>query len=311
MSNSLFPYDVQLYNRNFLNCAQRQSIVMLKHAGIPVDWLFYTGQVSTDRILQFSVIEQKPKYDFEYEGLSDQDFEVIGVERRNHYVDRFDDAKPYLLDMIKRDGFVLSSCNLFYVSHRPEYYMTKEVVHFQTLTGYDAPTGQWNMIDDNSAGILAYFTFHDDALRQFYDNGLLKGYRSFATRRQSQRIIRQEIEDLFRRHRDRRTDSLALLRQTEAYITDDPQRLKMLAEAFSLLSGSRQCFAQYLRLAEASPLWIELADQAGQNAARLRDAFTMAQVSGKLNLANIIKKALELAELEERLGALRSTVELA
>ncbi|MCM2442311.1 hypothetical protein HGO34_21595 [Agrobacterium vitis] len=306
MSNNLFSYDTEIYNRNFLNCAQRQSIVMLKRDGVPVDWLFYTTQVSTDRIRDFSLIEQKPKFDFEYDGLTDDDFKVIGVDRKNHYLDSFVEAKPQLLDVIARDGFVLMSCNLIHVPHRPEYYNKRDVLHFQTLTGYNPLEAIWDAVDDNSAAILAYFTFDEAFLEKIYNASLLKGYRSFAITRRSPADIGDDVEVLFQGHRKNRCDSLHLLQDIEGYIVAEPDRLKMLAEAFSLLSGSRICFAQFLRLADVASVWIDLAVEIGREAARIRDAFTMWQVGGKVSVEKIRQRARAIADLEARLSELRS-----
>jgi hypothetical protein len=298
-----FEYDKQVYNRNFLNCAQRQSIVVLKDKGYPVDLLFYNAQVETDLFREHSLVKDIPRFDFLYNGLRDEDFRHIGILRTETKCDTFLDAKPSLLDKIRQDSFVLMSCNLLYVPHRPEYFGKSSVLHFNVLTGYDEKTDIWQAIDDHASGVLMRFEFPGTFLETIYNGGLDKCFRSFQQIEAPQSVDTDKFETLFIESRKTRSDSFKFVDDLES-LTNGDSRLTRLANVFALIYGSRLCFAQFLQQRKDSDKAHALALEISQKAGRLRDLLTISAAAGRVNTDKICTLGQAIVADELRLSAL-------
>lgn len=298
-SEILFPYDVELFSRNFLNCAQRHSIVMLKAAGFPVERLFDTAFMSTDQIFEHSIRQRQPKYDFGYDGLTDESFQRIGVLRTSHFIDRFEDARAQILDLIARDGFVLLAGDVFYFPHCPEY-RNKHLFHLVILTGWDAAAGEWLIVDDNPASVLCHYRWGDQMVAAFYDNSPVREFRSYQHIPPPHSLPTTTGPGV-----SERTDSLQLLTELPALLQSNwfaPDSLfPSLGEAFSILSGSRRCFAAFLRAMNSPVALAEQADAIADAAQKMRNRLVRARITGIINLLKIEELANELAFLERRL----------
>ncbi|MCW5321027.1 hypothetical protein D8B23_20625 [Verminephrobacter aporrectodeae subsp. tuberculatae] len=298
-----YEYDKQVYNRNFLNCAQRQSIVVLKDMGYPVDLLFYNAQVETDLFRKHSFVKDIPRFDFLYNGLTDEDFRHVGIVRTETKCDTFQEAKPQLLEYIERDSFVLMSCNLLYIPHRPEYFGKSSVLHFNTLKKYDADTDIWAAIDDQASGVLMHCEFPSSFLKTIYDGGIDRCFRSFQQIEVPHNVDVDRFNSLFTESRKTRSDSFKVLGDLEA-LTDADIRLTRLANVFALIYGSRLCFAQFPQLRKDSEKAHTLALEISQKAGRLRDLLTISAASGRVNKDKICALGQEIFSNELHLSSL-------
>lgn len=305
MNGRVHGYDIDLYNRNFLNCAQRHSIVMLKERGMPVDLLFYNTLVPTDVILDQAIRRQVPKYDFECESLSAEDFARIGVRRQEHFVQRFADAKPALLEAVARDGFVLLAGDVYYFPHCPEF-RNKHLFHLVILRGYDALRDEWDIVDDNPASVLAQYRYGSDLVAAFYENSTVCEFRTYEQVPRPPALVREEIRAAAAAYMAGYRDDRRLLTGIEALLACpwfEAARLHaLLSAAFSLLSGSRLCFARHLREVGAPETLAAAADAVAADAAKLRNAAVRAQATGSLAVPQAVRRAADIAVREASLA---------
>jgi hypothetical protein len=301
--DQIYPYEVELFSRNFLNCAQRHSIVMLRAAGVPVEWLFDTAFMPTDRIFDHSIRQRLPKYDFAFDGLTDACFSRVGVTRQSHFMDSFAKARGVILDHIAQDGFVLLAGDVFYFPHCPEY-RNKHLFHLVILTGWDENTREWIIVDDNPASVLCNYRWSEDYVAAFYDNSPVREFRTFQTNPQALPMLQAQTLAAFARRLTTRTESFALLHALPALLQSKwfaPESLfPALGEACSILSGSRRCFAAFLRQTPYASL-APKADGSADLAQKLRNRLMRARLTGALPLPAIEGIAADIMQVETAL----------
>ncbi|GAD89992.1 hypothetical protein VHA01S_031_00050 [Vibrio halioticoli NBRC 102217] len=304
MSERVYDYDQSLFSRNYLNCAQRHSVVMLKRFGVSVEWLFYNSLVSTDSILEQLVIQGTPKYDFASACLADSDFIQVGVERKSHFNDSFAAIKQDLLKCIERDGFVLLAGDVYYYPHCPEY-RNEHLFHLVILTGYDESRDTWQMIDDNPASVLCEYEYSSDEVAAFYENSDVREYRSYQRVSAHQQVSAEYFLNGYDRYFSACNDSYRLLTNIEEIIENPwlskELSLHKLQNAFSVMIGSRTCFASYILQQYGQSEAYHLATSASVSAEKVRGMLLRSKITGKLNLASLNTRCMELVELEKAL----------
>jgi hypothetical protein len=102
-----YPYGRTLYSRLFLNCYERESLVMLAERGRPVHQLLIRCLVSTDEILRQVIREQRPEYDFESGIFDPDDLARIGIVKEDTEFDSYADARGLRPDMTEFQTAVL------------------------------------------------------------------------------------------------------------------------------------------------------------------------------------------------------------
>ncbi|MFD6424765.1 hypothetical protein [Streptomyces sp. NPDC060198] len=305
------PYDTALYSRLFLNCSQRQSLVMLAERGRPVHQLLFRGLVSTDEILRQAVREQRPKYGFESGIAGRDDLALIGVVKEEAAFDSYADARALLLDVVAQEGFAILVGDVFYWPHCPEY-RTKHLVHTIVLTGYDSDTGVWHVVDDNPASLLCSYTYPEDVIAASFDHNELRRVRYFTTKdldpAQAEQGTREAFAALLAGYRD----SHALLAGVEDLISCRwiaPERVfALLHAAFSLHQGSRIALREYLRHASGDTVLDELLDRIVRGGADGMNHMLLAQVTGALDVRRTAEVCLALQRAEEELLSRLRTV---
>ncbi|MGP2502510.1 hypothetical protein ACTUSN_14080 [Pantoea ananatis] len=297
-------YDREVYNRNFLNCSQRQGIVALESLGFNVAGLFYNAQISTDLIREQIFLKQVPRYDFIYDGLRAMDYSLIGVKYSEEEYSSFEGAIPRLVNAIQRDSFVLVSCDVFLVPHRPEFYYKKHINHFITLLSYDEENNEWQAIDDLSSGHLAKFTFTTKYLSEICNASELKVFRTFEkTTTNNVDLHESSTEKSFENSRVNRIDHFTFLSDILTMGTDKTTVEKM-ANVFAVIMGSRVCFAKYLQqhsgFTEAEKLSLLIATEAKS----LRNLLSIYAATGGFRREEVLSKAENIARMERSLSEL-------
>lgn len=299
-----FEYERDIYNRNFLNCSQRQSIVMLKSIGYPVDNLFYNAQVTTDIIREQIYVQQTPRYDFTYDGLTYEDFGAIGVECAEKKFDSFCEAIPQLIEIIQRDGFVLAACDVFRVPHRPEFFNKKHILHFITLLSYDLENENWSAIDDLSSGNLAKFNFSNEYVSEICDAAPNKVYRVFKKSPVQDGVEEfSRFESLFRQSRHHRVDNFEILNDIDS-IEENEQGLARMANVFSLMFGSRVCFAQFLKQKEIYLNAARCSENIALKSRSMRDFLNICAITGRLKKDRVLSDVEDVVRMERELSKL-------
>jgi len=300
-ANSIYAYDIELYSRNFLNCAQRHSIVMLRERGVAVDYLFHNSLVSSDQVLAQIVQNLTPKYDFATACLSDDDFIRVGVTRECFLVDDYADAENALRHCVERDGFVLLAGDVFYFPHCPEY-RTRHLFHLVALRGFDEQQGQWTMVDDNPASVLCWYRYPQAQVANFYNNNSVREYRTYQQHPMDLAEIRDNSRLAGQRYLAEYNDSAVLLTQLRDIINAPWQSTTLqygrLHDAFAVLTGSRRCFAAFLALIQPDHASVLLANTSAELTGRLRNSFVQARLTGRCSVDKICARAAELYALE-------------
>lgn len=302
IADPVYPYDITLYSRNFLNCVQRHSIVMLKDLGAPVDWLFYSCNVPTDRMLDQVIRKRIPKFDFSFDGLGDDDFRMIGVERTVQPCDTFSEARQDLLDLIARNGFAIIAGDVFYFPHCPEYRKI-HLYHWVILRSFDEDTGSWTIVDDNPASVLCTYVWPESYVRDFYDNG---PYRQFLrlsyTPVDETAVAGTAVSHYLDQRKGRDPDSLTLLKDIRVLL-DSPwfstiRLIDMLSDVFSIYAGSRRCFARFVEIADHPPETANMVLKIARTATRIRDSLILARTSQDLSADKIATLAEDITQQE-------------
>lgn len=299
-----FEYERDVYNRNFLNCSQRQGIVALESFGCKTANLFYNAQISTDIIREQVFLKQIPRYDFIYDGLMVRDYVTIGIKYSEIKYRSFEEAIPQLVDAINRDSFVLVSCDVFLVPHRPEFYYKKHINHFVTLLSYDVENGAWQAIDDVSSGHLAKFTFTGEYLSEICNASKEKVFRVF------EKLPAENGEGnnpavglLFANSRINRSDNFTILEDITT-MEKNKTSVESMAHVFSVILGSRICFAKFLQQNPAFSEAEKLSNRIAAEARSVRDLLNIYAATGSFKREVILPKAANIAGMEQTLSAL-------
>lgn len=299
-----FEYDREIYNRNFLNCSQRQGIVSLEYFGINTANLFYNAQISTDLIREQLFLKKTPRYDFVYDGLVSRDYATIGVKYYEMKYRSFEEVIPKLIRIIQRDGFVLISCDVFLVPHRPEFYYKKHINHFVTLLSYDDIKNEWQAIDDISSGDLAKFTFNSGYLSEICNASKEKVFRVFEKMPLGNEEGYSSVVDiLFANSRINRNDKFTFLKDI-ATMKNEKANLENMANVFSVIMGSRICFAKFLQQVPAFCEAKKVSDCIATEAKAVRNLLNIYAATGSFKREGIMSKAENIARMEKSLSAL-------
>nr|WP_234015072.1 hypothetical protein [Cronobacter dublinensis] len=144
MTDVLYPHDAQLYDRRFMNCAERHAVVFLKERRAQTDLLFYRALVSSDEIFRQIIQQKKPKYNFVNGCFNEPDLNALGIYPHELRGDGFAQIKPDVDALIRQYGFVLISGSVFYFPHCPEY-RQKHLHHLVVLNGVDEAHGRYQV----------------------------------------------------------------------------------------------------------------------------------------------------------------------
>lgn len=240
-----------------------------------------------------------PKYDFAFDGLTNDDFAMSGVERVSHFPDTFKSAEPLIHERLASDGFVLLAGDVFYLAHCPEYRNT-HLFHLVIVTGYDADTGCWSIIDDNPASVLCHYSYPTSDLAAFYDNNSVRELRTY---RSIDAPTYDAVITRFRATQMDHTDSLALFLDLKDILASPWHDIgtvgRHLGEAMSIFAGSRLCLGAFLRHVLDQPDVAIQADALSASALKLRDLITFSGIRNARLSERGLDRARDLAAAEK------------
>lgn len=297
----IYPYDAAFYDRKFMNCGQRQAIVLLEKKKVPVNLLFYNSFSSSDSILRQIIVEKKQKYAFASDFYSPKDLKTIGVWIETINADSFDRIVPTLDEHIRREGFALISGDVFYFPHCPEY-KARHTSHIAVLQGKDRDD-DWKVIDDNPASILCEYIYYFHTVRQFFENNVARKAKFIhtsaeATREAAMREIERDFQAAMRNWRD----SYLLYDEIDDVIRNpfDSAEIKMrtLHDSFTLLSGSRSCFRKFLEEIGIEGAAVGKSQEFADIAFSLKSLAVKWQITGKMNIDGVMKYCKSLKQLD-------------
>ncbi|WP_116210656.1 hypothetical protein [Streptomyces olivoreticuli] len=299
-----YPYDRELYSRLFLNCSQRQSLVMLAEREPLAYQLLHRCMVSTDEILRQIVREQRPKYSFESGLLHRDDLANIGIVAEEAAFDTYAEARGLLLDVVAQEGYAILVGDVFYWPHCPEY-TNQHLMHTIVLKGYDEDTARWSLIDDNPASLLCAYTYPEEVIAAGFDNNELRRVRYFTTKDFDASQAAAASRGAFAGQLDRYEDGLTLFSGVGELIACPwiaPERVVfLLHDAFSLYQGSRAGLLEYVRRTLDDARAEELLTSIVRQSADVRNQLLLGKVTGSLDADRTAAACLVLKEAEEEL----------
>jgi hypothetical protein len=304
MHGEIYPYDIELFNRNFLNCAQRHSLVMLAERGVTVEYLFYNSFISSDWVLEQAIVQSIPKYNFTSAFLSEEDYLRVGVTKTCHFVEKYEDAKDHILRRVKQDGFVLLAGDVFYFEHCPEY-RNHHLFHLIVLKKFQQNENAWAIVDDNPASVLTHYSYPESQVSDFYNNNNIREYRCYAQKPVELSCLRNESLTAFRDFLDKRSERFTLL-SSITEISQAPYQApallyQKLHDACSLLSGSRRCVATFVSLYDSNHPSVNIAMNSSVGFEKLRNTFVRAKLTDRLSLEKLKHQADDLLLMEREL----------
>jgi hypothetical protein len=162
------------------------------------------------------------------------------------------------------------------------------------------------MIDDNAASVLCHYRWGDAMVAAFYNNSIQREFRSYQRRsRSTDEISRDTLPAFADRMATPPEDSYRLLLDLRDLLSCPwfaPSNLyAALSDAFAILSGSRRCFAEFLKLAGFEEQHAASAMAIAQSALKLRDVIARARLTGIADPSRLVDRASMLAEQDRSL----------
>lgn|GEM_PF-1511862 len=310
MADDVYPYDKVLYDRSFLNCYQRQAMVMLAERVPDLPQLFGPCLVSSDAILEQVVRIGRPKYDFQSELLAPRNLAHLGITREYVPFATYAEARPALLQAVAQGGYVIPFIDVFYLPHTPEY-RAEHVVHTVALTDYDPGAREWSILDDNRASVLCRYLYPEQVIADAYENGKMRHVSWFATAGYNPDEAARGAADAFGEVLDTFTDTHELLTGVGDLLStpwiSTPGTLALLYDAFALHEGSRTCLREFV---VRQPDYVATGPALAGIGARckdLRNQLIIGKAIGRVDVARVSAACAELKTAEEdMLASLRA-----
>ncbi|MER6004807.1 hypothetical protein ABT120_40080 [Nonomuraea angiospora] len=300
MKDDVYDYDQQLYDRSFLNCYQRQAMVMLAERVPDLPLVFYNCLVGGDDIADQVIRLGRPKYDFQSKLLDPAALARVGIAREYVPFDTYAQAREIVIDTAGRAGYVILFVDVYYLPHTPEY-RTDHVVHTITLTSY--ADGHWSILDDNRASVLCRYAYPEDVIAAAYDNGKLRHVSWFPAGPYDAAAAVTGASAAFSEVLRTYDDTYALLEGVAdllgtRWIT--PARtIALLYDAFSVYEGSRACLREF---AARQPAYADvepaLADLVGR-CKDIRNQLMIGKAIGQVDAFRVAAACAELRAAEE------------
>lgn len=309
-----FSYDHVLYNRQFMSCLFRHAVVWLKRLGRPVQLLFHNALASSDQVLAQVLVERRPKFAFRCAAFSDGDFELIGAKEVSVMAETFREIRPLVLERAQAGEFSLMEGNVYYLPHCPEYRKANNQ-HVVVVHGIEED-GRWAVVDDDAASILCGYTYEEGYLARFFENSVNRKLRHYTLNpRISAADAQALVEPKFRAFVHQHQDSHQFFESVGAFLQSPFDTLAskhhLLHDAFALLSGSRQCFAIYLRVRRSHASLVEAAVTCAKSAGTIKMILARAKLTGILSTDDLLHRVEQLKRqevalmqlLQEQVGA--------
>jgi hypothetical protein len=304
VNDLVYPYDRELYGRLFLNCYQRQALVMLAEERATLHHLLRRCLVSTDHITDQIVRRQRPKYDFDSDVLGREDLLRIGLVESDVPFDTYAAARPPLLEAVQRAGYAFLVVDVFYLPHCPEY-RSAHVVHTIVLKEYVAGTREWTVVDDNPASVLCTYTYPEHVVAAAYDNNTVRRLRFFSSVEFAEDEMAADSVATFRELLENHQDSYSLFADIDDVLACPwvaPDRMiAALHDAFSIYRGSRICLREYVTRAIGDPAAESALQRIVQNAGEVQNRLLLGKVTGMVDVGGMTSLCAGLRTAEEEL----------
>lgn len=304
MTDDVYGYDTALYDRSFLNCYQRQAMVLLAEGVPDLAQLFHHCLVSSDAILEHAIRLGRPKYEFPSELLDPQALARVGVTREYRPFPTYAAARPALLGAVAEHRHAIPFIDVFYLPHCPEY-RVDHVVHTVVLVEHHPRTREWSILDDNRASVLCRYRYSEDVVAAAYDNGRLRHVSWFPTTGYDAEAAARESGAAFADVIDGFEDGHLLLSGVGDLLADPwisvPRTVALLYDAFALHEGSRSCLREFVRRQPRYTSAEPVLDEIVRLTKDLRNRLMIGKATGRLAVAGVAAACQDLKTTEENL----------
>lgn len=296
-----FSYDHELYDRQFMSCLYRHAVVWLERLGCPVQLLFHNALASTDQVLAQILVERRPRFAFRCAAFSDADFELIGAREVSVMAETFREIRAQVLERVQAGEFALIEGNVYYLPHCPEYRRINNQ-HVVVVHGIEQD-GRWAVVDDDAASILCGYTYEEGYLARFFENSVNRKLRYYTLDASFNSAEAKALVELkFRVFAQQYQDSHKFFASVDAFLQSPFDTLEskhhLLHDAFALLSGSRQCFASYLRLRGSQASLVEATIACAKSASTIKMILARAKLVGVLSTSDLLERVEQLRRRE-------------
>lgn len=306
MADTFYPYDRELYSRWFLDCYQRQSMVMLAERNPDVTMLLHRALISTDDILDQAIRRQIPKYDFASRLFDPDDLRSIGLIREDIPVESYAASRDLILETVATHGYVIIMIDVFYLPHTPEY-RKQHVVHSITLREFDERTKEWSLIDDNPASVLCWYRYPEEIVAASLDNNTRRRVRFYSTVEAAEGAAQAHARDAFAASVREFRDSHRLLADVVDIVGCPwiaPEKvIGFLHDAFSLHLGSRICLREFVQRTVGDGPAVTALETIAAHGADIQNMLLLGKVTGFVDADDLKSVCAELRVAEEELLA--------
>ena len=304
MSDSFYPYDRELYSRWFLDCYQRQSMVMLAERNPDTTLLLHRALISTDDVLDQAVRRQIPKYDFASRLFDPDDLRSIGLAREDIPVESYAESRDLILETVAAHGYVIIMIDVFYLPHTPEY-RKQHVVHSITLREFDERTKEWSLIDDNPASVLCWYRYPEEIVAASLDNNTRRRVRFYSNLEPAGRDALQHARAAFAATVRDFHDSHRLLADVVDIVGCPwvaPEKIiGFLHDAFSLYLGSRICLREFVQRTVGEGPAVTALETIAAHGTDIQNMLLLGKVTGFVDADDLKSVCAELRAAEEQL----------
>src|SRR5690554_6779786 len=305
MSNYLMDR-IPRYESKYFNCVKAQAISYLKYRGFPVEWLLFNSLETTKDIYDQFITNRKMRWQYLTSCMSIPNLNLFHIDLHETFYESFSDAESEINRIIDSSEIVIAACDLFYLPHRGSYYNTEHISHYITIVGKKDVHNQYYILDDDATGVGDYSLFqYDEPLIAeafikatkniiYFNYDVLTHEKARDIANQHYRIWLENYEDDFAFY-DSVTD---IIQRGDHYFSNANEAYGQLIHSFSILSGSRQMFAQFCRVmdspSEVVQSWLDCSKQAEV----IKNVLIRSNLTKRIDIASLEGKCMKLKEME-------------
>lgn len=296
-----------LYEELYLECTQFHVVSHLRMIDYPVDLLYFRAFERTDNV--YTEIMEQRNTRFEYNNnVRFRDFPIINISVSSIPISRYSDARETIMNLLNKGKVIFIRASEYYIPHR-KLYKVKHTNHSLILDSYKT-TSPNSIIEyttiDNTGQYLVEHKYCENTIQLAFDHCTTPNYISYLDYGDKSKINIEEIvlktADYFNSFKDNLTMFNLLPNLMREHSTDISliiEELKNMGHLFSILSGSRYAFKQYLVQIQVKEIGIiELLEKAYKKYHQMTLWCYKAMITKKINVERFITEMDLLREVE-------------
>ncbi|WP_214483013.1 BtrH N-terminal domain-containing protein [Bacillus sp. SM2101] len=293
---------------NYLDCSKCQYVSYLKDIGYPIEALYYNSLDSTDEIFNQMIKQKKSRWHFDELGFQQNDWKLVGVKKKDVYSNSLYNLQDGIKRIVKNGNMVFASVDVYHLPHRKQSYHQERAPHSLVIKGID---GDIVNILDEVAPTFSHFQYSFEEIDISYKDGC--GFKHITYFEPCESVNNSELKKITKRYFneffEERTENYELFHSLEGllklnspYFNELAPTLDHLSSTFTLLSGSRQMFANFAEFVELDDIVVSLANHSSEIAESIRNMLNKAILRNRVKEQLVLDKAMKLWDTEKRLN---------